>query len=1465
MKKRAVLAILCMILGFTAFPCLIGFAEGAVQAEPPAEGTYTVSISEGEGFTVVSESSVTVAAGETATFTLSAEEGYVLFGSSYGTIEGDTLTISGVTENITAEVLAVPEAKIFTGKDDLADSSKIYDFAEGMQNYEIEWWNVASGADLTAFSMNGGGSSRYMTYAVEEASHFIVRTLVYNSGDNMTGQVSLSVSSDGGKTYTPIAKEDIQYSTTEKGPAESPTNYYEQVYQVSGEAIPENSLIQIRFPEVGGNWYDFSVLSVEAYGYYNVSVAESEHYEVTATEPASLEGLGYGEEVKITIDIAEGWRLTETEYSNYGTADGREGEIILTLNTKDLPAGGAEIILNVEAIPGEVTVTLKHDENSHFTADKYEVTVATGETATFTLSAEEGYILFGSSHGTIEGGGTLSVANVTEDVEIEVLSIHEEKVFDGADDLTNTDMLYDMSDNMAAYTYNTWDVNEGADLTAVSVGGGGTSRYLVYAVGEVSGFSVWTRVGKDAEGERFVLSVSTDGGKTFVPISEEYLQFSAAASGPNGSDNYFDQQYYVSGEALPENCLIKIGFPAGGGNWWDVSVLRAECFEPYTVSVAESEYYEVMTTEPGSLDGLGYGEEIKITIKIADGWRLTETEYSNYGTADGRTGEIVLTLNTKDLPAGGAEIILYVEEIPGEVTVTLEHSEDSHFTASEYTLTPNEIGGTVVFENVTIDNGYVFAGISFGVYDPAAKTITITGVEDDLNIVFIVKKSNVNGVGTLSLGTEDAIDDVFDKSPNVVWGNNDGGQITTNDWNAGYVVYQFDQDVSAVTLRFMFKGYWFNNNCLPTIKVSADNITYVPVLFGKDEIISLLGLSAINSDNYYTVDFTVLMDGYEFIRVEFTATPENDSFNKFKLSTQIVARGYQTVQITPGENFVADGQNTVAYGEDAVFTLQLDDGYEFYLIQELELGEYSYNAETKQLTIYNVTEDLSLTLMIIAEGENPPVTVTFTGSGYSLPDGMTYTAEAGETFTVAVTPDAGAYFVSASMGSFDVDTGMFTMLVPEKLAETEVELIFKVPVFPTENTHLDDLTDAEKIFTGSSGVTFQRYDADVPMRDLTVAAGQGEYIVYFLPENTGAVRITVNVSNAHIGSDAVFEFSKDNQNYTAADGSYIEKVVAQLAGDYYSNISYTVLVKDESARFIKITLPSNTGEWWDWSLASVEIVPIFKVEVVPAENCTAEVLSTDPGGMAEIRISPASGFVFHYAYDENMNAVGTYDSETGILNIEGIYEDLKLTLYVLPEGEAPQWLVSVRGDDHIIFGESGHYLFVNNGTDAVFNVTFEQGYSFETCEGASYDEENGTLTVYNVTGPIVVVLTSRESAFEQKTYTVQVIDSTGAVIGTTTGIKRGESAVITLNVPEGVEVTGVSYGEYNEENGTLLVERVDGNMTVRLETIARSSDGENGSDPKVKIALIVTGSVLGAAAIGAGVFLFIKFRRKKNG
>ena len=1773
MKKRVLLAVLCMILGFTALPCFIGFAEGDAQTEPLTEGVCTVSVATGEGFTVISEPSVMVTAGETATFTLRAEEGYVLFASSHGAIAGDVLTVPGVTEDLTVEVLAIPEAKIFNGADDLTNTDKLYDFAEGMKNELVQEWNVATGTDLTVFGMGGGGSSRYMTYAVGNISVFTVRALVYNSGNNTDGRISFSFSSDGGKTFEQIAQENIELSILEKGPAENPANYYEQIYSLNGDTIPENSLIKITFPEVGGNWWDFSVMSVFAEMPYTVTVAEGEHYSVIKTEPDSLEGLGYGTEVKITIEIAEGWRLTEQEYSNYGTADGREGEIVLTLNTKDLPsggaqiilnveeipseftvtlkhdenshftadvyqttvdslgatavftgvnidagysfagisggeydasqktitvsnvqqnsevvftvkenneqtvgeisfsekdewlnhifdtsgnlyqhiegngtgmigmnsgeagyvvfqfdgnvselklhfmvgaamiseanmpkikvsadnvqyseiqlsvsditnpdavdypqfdvfvdmegykflrvdfaaidngnvwdrftlhtgivaygyydlnlaenehyelvspessllqglgydeevkmtikiadgwrlteqeysnygtadgrdgeivltlntkdlpAGGAEIVLNIEEIPSEVTVTLKHDENSHFTADKYEVTVKSGETASFTLTAEEGYILFGSSQGTIEGN-ILSVSNVIGNVEIEVLSIHEEKVFDGADDLTSTDKLYSMSDGMAAYTYNTWDVNEGADLTVVSAGGGGTSRYLVYAVGEVSGFSVWTRVGKGAGEERFVLSVSTDGGKTFTSISEEYLQFSAVASGPNGSDSYYDQQYYVSGEWIPANSLIKIGFPASGGNWWDVGVLRTECLEPYTVSVAESEHYTVTETDPGSLEGLGYGVEVRITIRISDGWRLTEQEYSNYGTADGREGEIVLTLNTKDLPSGGAQIILNVEEIPAEITVTLEHNEESHFTSDKYILTTSEIGGTLVFTGVTIDEGYTFAGLNIGVYDAEEKTITIENAQDNLNIVFTVKKSNVKGVGTFSLGTETAINDVFDRSSNVVWGHNDGGQITTDDWKEGYVVYQFDKDVSAVTLNFMFKGYWFNNNCLPVIKVSADNISYTDVTFGKDEIIASLG-SHINNDNYYNVNFTVLMDGYEFLRVEFAATAENDSFNKFKLNKEIVARGYQNVEIADGEHFTVEGKNEVAYGSNAVFTVTIDEGYEFYLVNELEFDEYFYNAETHELTIYNVTGSLSLSLVIIKEGENPSVEIMFKGSGYSMPDGMIYTAAAGEEFTVEVTPNVDTYFVSASTGSFDAETNMFTMTVPEHIVRTEVELNFKVPVFPTKNIHLDDLTDAEKFFTNSSGVTFQRYDADVPMRDLTVAAGQGEYIVYFLPENTGAVRITANVSNGYTGSDAVFEFSKDNQNYTVTDGSYIERVVTKLAGDYYSNISYTIQVWDESDRFIKITLPSNTGAWYDWSLASVEIVPIFNVEVKPTENCTAEVVSVNPGGEAKILIQPAEGYVFHYAYDENMNAVGTYDGESGTLIIEGIYEDLKLSLYVLPEGEAPQWLVSVKGDEHIIFGESGHYLFVNNGANAVFNVTFEKGYSFGACEGASYDEEKGTLTVFNVGKPIVITLTSKESAFEQKIYTVQVIDSQGTVVGTATGIKRGESAVITLNLPEGVEVIGVSDGKYDKQNGTLLVERVDGNMTVRVETIVKSSsDGQSGSNQNLKVVLIVIGSVLGAAAIGVGVFLFIKFRRKKNG
>ena len=128
-----------------------------------------------------------------------------------------------------------------------------------------------------------------------------------------------------------------------------------------------------------------------------------------------------------------------------------------------------------------------------------------------------------------------------------------------------------------------------------------------------------------------------------------------------------------------------------------------------------------------------------------------------------------------------------------------------------------------------------------------------------------------------------------------------------------------------------------------------------------------------------------------------------------------------------------------------------------------------------------------------------------------------------------------------------------------------------------------------------------------------------------------------------------------------------------------------------------------------------------------------------------------------------------------------------------------------------------------------------------------------------------ITLKARESAFEQKTYTVQVIDSQGSVVGSATGVKRGESATISLTLPNGVEVTGVTSGTYNKETNVLVVERVDGNMTVRVETVVKPTSNQNDASNDNKVTLIVIGSILGVAVICVGVVLFIKIRRKKNG
>ena len=91
-------------IGYIVFAIL--FVAAAVYAvfslvpekKPVAENTCLVGITEGEGFTVLSENPVRAVFGEKATFRVRLEEGYVFTDLCGGTLSGEELVFSSVTE-----------------------------------------------------------------------------------------------------------------------------------------------------------------------------------------------------------------------------------------------------------------------------------------------------------------------------------------------------------------------------------------------------------------------------------------------------------------------------------------------------------------------------------------------------------------------------------------------------------------------------------------------------------------------------------------------------------------------------------------------------------------------------------------------------------------------------------------------------------------------------------------------------------------------------------------------------------------------------------------------------------------------------------------------------------------------------------------------------------------------------------------------------------------------------------------------------------------------------------------------------------------------------------------------------------------------------------------------------------------------------------------------------------------------
>lgn len=115
------------------------------------------------------------------------------------------------------------------------------------------------------------------------------------------------------------------------------------------------------------------------------------------------------------------------------------------------------------------------------------------------------------------------------------------------------------------------------------------------------------------------------------------------------------------------------------------------------------------------------------------------------------------------------------------------------------------------------------------------------------------------------------------------------------------------------------------------------------------------------------------------------------------------------------------------------------------------------------------------------------------------------------------------------------------------------------------------------------------------------------------------------------------------------------------------------------------------------------------------------------------------------------------------------------------------------------------------GGSVSFSIKANEGYTL-VCSAGEYDEENGVLTVANVTeNTEITVYTIINSGWN-----VRLTGSGFSADKTTKAAKNGESVTFTLKADPYCYITDVSRGSYDPATGTLTVENVTGSLTISV-------------------------------------------------
>ncbi len=562
-----------------------------------------------------------------------------------------------------------------------------------------------------------------------------------------------------------------------------------------------------------------------------------------------------------------------------------------------------------------------------------------------------------------------------------------------------------------------------------------------------------------------------------------------------------------------------------------------------------------------------------------------------------------------------------------------------------------------------------------------------------------------------------------------------------------------------------------------------------------------------------------------------------DVHGDITISAEMKKRTF-TVTLKAPENAVVDGSlmQTVEYGEDAVFTITPNEGYEF----DSAIGGI-YNKVTHTLTVSAVKEDKEISIGFKLK----QFTVTLSQPDNATVQGeLTKTVSYGEAVEYIVTPDEGYEFDSASGGGYDAATHTFR--VAGVKADQSVSIRFKLKEYvitipeatgakiavktadgqPVANgdrvkhgSSIQAEVEAEVGYTIEKVIGFMPIDAQNQLKqsgtaavksDLTISAAMAakQYAVsatikdgadkgaVAADKKTAAITDTVTFTITPNEGKEVLSFSVNGESFLVLrEGGEVAYKLSEHVKEHqvtgvegvasFGNKSYDIAISKTGNGVVSDT-PDGTGD----------ISPI----------------RVEDGADKTVYIKAAEGS-YIASYTVNGKKTTLVGQETAAIEVP--FKNVTSNQELSVEFGIKSYRVKVDAVGGSITGEAERT--VNHGGSVSFVVKPNEGYEFASVAGeGKYDPATNRLTIDSVTGDLDITVN-----FKIKIFTVALGQITNGTLGegqaNTLTVDYGGKAEFTVLPNEGYELDRLSAGaSYDAETNKLTVSDVKKDHTIDI-------------------------------------------------